>query len=314
MNLSLQTTPPIFILGPTAVGKSAVAIELALKIRGEIVSADSMSIYRGMNIGTAKPTLKERRGVPHHLLDTLTIHQACDVALFQKLACSASSEIQARGAQPVVVGGSGLYLRALTQGLFEGPGKDEKIRNELEKLNTQTLRQHLVQTDPMASQKIDAHDRKRMIRALEFFTVTGYSISKVQTQWKNDATKNLNGTFQKSILIGLNRPREELYQRCNARVDLMFAQGFIEEVQVLVKQGLKNTPTACKAIGYPEVMHFLDGELALDQTIALVKQKTRNFAKRQLTWFKKEPGMIWLNLSEKDSLTMIVERILQTSP
>ena len=301
--MNFQDNPLIFLLGPTAVGKSELAIELALGIGGEIVSADSMQIYRGMDVGTAKPLLKERRGILHHLMDVLDIHERCDVARFRKLAHTAILDIRKRGAQPIIVGGSGLYVRALTQGLFEGPGRNEKVRADLDELDTKALHERLKEMDSDAAARIKPQDRRRMIRALEFFMTTGQMISTVQIQWNQEGDKM---GYQ---LIVLNRPRVELYRRCDARVEAMFSSGFIDEVRDLMERGLKNSPTAAKAIGYREVMQHLSGELALNETIECVKKSTRNFVKRQLTWFRREPNVKWMDLSEKDSALAIASRI-----
>jgi len=301
--VNFQDNPLIFLLGPTAVGKSELAIELALGIGGEIVSADSMQIYRGMDVGTAKPLLKERRGILHHLMDVLDIHERCDVARFRKLAHTAILDIRKRGAQPIIVGGSGLYVRALTQGLFEGPGRNEKVRADLDELDTKALHERLKEMDSDAAARIKPQDRRRMIRALEFFMTTGQMISTVQIQWNQEGDKM---GYQ---LIVLNRPRVELYRRCDARVEAMFSSGFIDEVRDLMERGLKNSPTAAKAIGYREVMQHLSGELALNETIECVKKSTRNFVKRQLTWFRREPNVKWMDLSEKDSALAIASRI-----
>jgi tRNA dimethylallyltransferase len=295
---------PIFLLGPTAVGKTEVSLELARRIGGEVVSADSMQIYRGMNIGTAKPSLAERKGIPHHLMDVMEIDQHCDVAQFQALATAAIHEIILRGAQPIVVGGSGLYLRVLTRGLFEGPGRDEALRGELEKLETSALYQRVREVDPTAAEKIESRDRKRLIRALECFMLTGKPISVFQTQWKEDAVKS-----PKSCLIGLTRSREDLYRRCDQRVDRMFQQGFVEEVANLMKLGLATTPTACKAIGYPDAMKLVLGQISLEEAIQLIKRRTRNFVKRQLTWFRQEPNILWIEVLESETTPMIVSRI-----
>jgi tRNA dimethylallyltransferase len=297
----------IFLLGATAVGKTSVAIELALRVGGEIVSADSMQLYRGMNIGTAKPSLEERRGVPHHLFDILNINEHCDVALFRKQANDAIEAIQSRNAVPIVVGGSGMYVRALTRGLFEGPGRDESFRDQLNQLQIEDLRKCLVDTDPIAAAKIGVNDRKRILRALEIFHLTGKSITELQNEWGP-----LQSEISDQILImGLSRPREELYRRCNLRVDRMFELGFVDEVRLLVNEGLDKSPTASKAIGYAEVINHLKGEIDLPKTIELVKQKTRNFVKRQLSWFKKESGVQWLELSEQDDEVSIVSRIVE---
>ncbi len=304
--MSQKDASLIFILGPTAVGKSEVAMELASKIGGEIVSADSMQVYRGMDIGTAKPTLLERRGIPHHLLDILDISQPYDVAQFRELAYTAITDIRHRGIQPIIVGGSGMYIRSLAQGLFEGTGKNEKIRSRLETLDKAELYQKLVEIDPLAAKKIHAHDKKRVVRAIEFFMETETPISASQTQW---IQTNIKVNDPKNILIGLNRPRKELYRRCDTRVDAMFAKGFVEEVRELMNRGLEKSLTAGKANGYPEVIQLLNGKLTLEISVVLVKQRTRNFAKRQLTWFKKEPGIQWLDLSENGTTSIIAAKI-----
>lgn len=303
----------LFLLGPTAVGKSETAIELALKIRGEIVSADSMQVYRGMNIGTAKPTLDERRGIPHHLFDILDIHELCDASKFCGRARAAISEIQARGNLPIIVGGSGLYVRALSQGLFEGPGRDEKLRMELETLTNSDLHQKLLETDLKAAARINLNDRKRMIRALEVFAMTGQSISASQTQWHQENSSSSIGSFlgSKERFFILNRPREELYHRCDLRVDKMFDQGFTEEVKMLMEQGLANSPTASKAMGYRDVMDYLEGKLTYDEAVNSVKKRTRNFVKRQLTWFRREPKGQWLNFLENEASPTIASAILK---
>lgn len=297
----------VFLVGPTAVGKSGIAVELALRLQGEIISADSMQIYRGMDIGTAKPSLAERRGIPHHLLDILEIDQPFDVAQFRTLAHSIIVEINARGKLPIIVGGSGLYVRSLTQGLFEGPGKDVCLRRELETLDNNTLHQRLFKVDPAAASKIEANDRRRTIRALEVFLITQNPISTRQTQWKIQE-KILPGEI---YLIGINRLREELYQRCEMRVDSMFSQGFIEEVRQLLERGLLQSPTASKAIGYAEVIRYLKGEFTFEQTIKLIKQRTRNFAKRQLTWFRREFTIQWLEIAKNNTTSMVISQILK---
>lgn len=295
---------PIYILGPTAVGKTEISVELALQIQGEIVSADSMQLYRGMDIGTAKPSIKDRKGVTHHLFDVLDIDQHCDVASFRQFALKAISEIQGRGKAPIVVGGSGMYVRSLTQGIFEGPGRDEKIRSELEHYTTEELRTKLGRVDPVSAERIGLNDRKRMLRALEYHAITGKPISAQQTEWKKDKQAPL-----RNDLFCLMRGRDELYRRCDARVEEMFKLGFIDEVRKLADRGLEKSPTASRAIGYPEVLRHLKGELSLEEATELIKKKTRNFVKRQISWFKTEPGLRWLEIDDK-TLPGIIESIM----
>lgn len=293
--------PWLVLVGATASGKSEVAVELAREVQGEIVSADSMQIYRGMNIGTAKPSLKERRGVPHHLFDVLDLDQRCNVADFRMRALEAIASIQSRGGKALLVGGSGLYIRALTQGLFEGPGRDERLRTQLEGLGTEELRQRLLKVDPISAKKMEEGDRRRIIRALECHALTGRPISTLQTQWNEKKGWRI---------VGLNRSRDELYERCDTRVDRMFREGFVEEVELLMSRGLETSPTASRAIGYVEIMRYLRGELSWDETVKIVKQKTRNFVKRQWTWFRKEPGIHWIEIKRGESSISISQRIL----
>jgi len=303
----MRDEPLIFLAGPTAAGKSEVAVELALRIGGEIVSADSMQVYRGMDIGTAKLPPAERRGVPHHLLDVLEVAEDWDVAKFRKLAQAAMDDIRARHARPIIVGGSGLYMRALLRGLFEGPGRDETARARLETLDTPTLRRQLEQADPAAVARIHSNDRRRMIRALECFAITNRPISEMQTQWRaNSEFRIPNSEFQ---LIGLQRPRPEIYGRCDRRVDLMMERGLIGEVKNLLQRGLKPDSTAGKAIGYAEAICYLAGEFSFENMIKKVKQRTRRFAKHQWTWFRHETGIRWLDMAETETTGQIVDRL-----
>lgn len=293
-----------FLLGPTAVGKTEIAVEIASRLGCEIISADSMQLYRGMDIGTAKPGIDERGGVAHHLFDVLEISEHCDVSRFRDLATAAMEDVVGRGRSPLIVGGSGMYIRVLTQGLFEGAGRDPEIREVLEKLETSALRERLESVDRPAFLRIEANDRRRIIRALEYQEATGEAISTRQTQWGQQCSPEGNRR-----LIGLLRPREDLYRRAEARIDLMFKRGWLEEVRGLLPKGLAKSMTASKAIGYPEVMRLLAGELKADEAKDLIKIKTRQFIKRQLSWFRKEPAIEWFHLSEGDDAATIATLI-----
>ncbi|MDD2709989.1 MAG: tRNA (adenosine(37)-N6)-dimethylallyltransferase MiaA [Verrucomicrobiae bacterium] len=299
--------PVIFLTGPTAAGKSGAAVELALQLDGEIVSADSAQVYRGMDIGTAKLPPEERRGVPHHLLDILDVTESWDAARFRRLAIEAIAAIRSRNRQPLVAGGSGLYVRAVTRGLFDGAGRDEKVRSQLEQIETTVLRQKLVQADPAAAARISANDRRRMIRALECHQVTGQPISAMQTQWAASQPPPPDiGPFQ---IIGLERSRPEIYDRCNRRVDLMLKNGLVDEVRTLLTKGLVADSTAGQAIGYAEIIAHLRGEYPLDTAAERIKQRTRHFAKRQWTWFRREPGLKWLAITPDESVASVARRI-----
>lgn len=274
---------PIFLVGPTAVGKSEVALLLAEELKAEIVSADSMQVYRGMDIGTAKPTPEERARVPHHLIDVVEVGEPFDVARYRELAVAAIAEIQQRRRLPLVVGGSGMYLRALSEGLFAGPSADPKRRAALESQPAEQLFARLREVDPVSAARIPMGNKRRLVRALEVFEVTGKPLSTQQKQWSNE---------QRSTMILLERDRAELYARIEQRVDWMFDNGLIEETQRLLAQGLAQNSVARVAAGYKETMEHLHGARDLAQTKHLVKQRTRQLAKRQLTWFRHQAKVI----------------------
>lgn len=290
----------IYVVGPTAVGKSEVGVELALRLGGEILSADSMQVYRGMDLGTAKPTLAERRGVPHHLLDALDVGERCDAARFRQMALEAARGIAARGRRPIVVGGTGLYVRALARGLFEGPGRDEALRAKLEGLTSEELWSRLEKADPAATARMKDRNRRRMIRALEVFEQTGRPISEAQTQW---------AAAEGPPMFGLSREREDLRRRCDVRVERMFARGFVDEVRALAARGLAVSPTAAKAIGYADVLRFLGGEGDEKDLIGTIQRRTWQYARRQMTWFRREPGITWIECGADESPSAIAERV-----
>ncbi len=282
------------IIGPTAVGKTEIAINIALCINGEIVSVDSRQIYRKMDIGTAKPTLEQINIVPHHLIDCVEPDEYFSVADYQKLADKAIKDIQNRGKVPMLVGGSGMYFRAVIDGLFEGPEADkdfrDKLKAEAEEKGIEYLYEKLKIIDPQASKNIHHNDLTRIIRALEVFELSGIRISELQTQWNGSKTR------YDFIAFGLNRPRRELYERIEARVDNMITDGLLDEVRLLSSYS-RNLP-AMNCFGYKEFFDYLDGKYNLKEAIRLVKQNTRRYAKRQLTWFRKDTRIKWIDLSE----------------
>lgn len=290
----------LYLVGPTAVGKSEVAIELALRLGGEVISADSMQVYLGMDLGTAKPTVAERRGVPHHLLDVFDLAERCDAARFRALALEAAGGIVARGKVPIVAGGTGLYVRALARGLFEGPGRDEALRAKLEAITSEELWARLERADPASAARMKDRNRRRMVRALEVFEMTGRPISEAQTQWDAAAAPPM---------FGLVRGREDLRKRCDARVERMFARGFVDEVRALAARGLAASPTASKAIGYADVLRFLAGKLAEKDLVVTVQRRTWQYARRQMTWFRRETGITWIECAEGESPSATAERV-----
>ena len=301
-------SPLICIVGPTAVGKTEIAIQLAQHLDAEIVSLDSRQIYREMDIGTAKPTLDQRGAVPHHLIDCVAVDQPFSVAEYQRLADRAIEEIRERGKRAMAVGGAGLYFRGLIDGLFDGPGADAEIRAKLQREADEhgnvVLHERLRQCDPETADRVHPNNRVKVIRALEVYELTGKPISALQEQWKMNEPRYLFRAF------GLNMPREALYRRIEERVDHMVETGLIEEVQGLLNQGYSHNCVAMQSFGYKELIEYLDGKRTFDEAAALLKQNTRRFAKRQLTWFCNDPRIEWLDISEFSSVDGIVDNLL----
>jgi tRNA dimethylallyltransferase len=297
---------PIFIAGPTAVGKSAAAFALAEKIGGEIITVDSMQVYRGLDIGTAKPTADERKKIPHHLIDVCDLNENFDAAQFIRLAQKAVLEIQSRNKIPIFCGGTGLYFKAFLDGLGEAPPADEKLRAELEALPFETLLAELRERDPAAYEKIDKQNPRRVIRAVEVIRLTGKKFSEQRAEWTSQRSE-VSG----KKLFCFTREQNDLHQRINARVDEMFSRGLVEETRALLQSGLAENKFAMQAIGYRQVVEHLNGERNLPDTIELVKIKTRQFSKRQLTWFRRHGNCEWLELSPGDSLDNILPRLIR---
>ena len=273
-----------FLTGPTASGKSAVSLALAQRLNAEIVSMDSMALYRGMDIGTAKPGQRERGVIPHHLVDILSPHEEFSLATYVAEAERISAEIQTRGRQVLFVGGTPLYLKALLRGIFIGPPADWELRRTLTALAEQgeagELHARLAQVDPTTARRLHAGDTRRIIRALEVFEKTGRPISELQRQFDRARPAS-----QARVFV-LCWPRALLNQRIDRRVDQMFTIGLVDEVRALLDRGTPLGRTASQAVGYREVIQHLRGERPLDETVELVKLRTRQFAKRQMTWFR----------------------------
>jgi tRNA dimethylallyltransferase len=288
-NDNMEAMQTIFVVGPTAVGKSAVALELARMFGGEILSADSMQVYRGMDIGTAKATSEERKAVRHHLLDVCEVTEAFDVKRYVTLA---QSLITSLPSPLIICGGTGLYVRALRRGLFEGPARNPKLRERLEKMSATELFEELQQVDPLTSSRIDRHNPRRLVRALEVFHETGKAIAELQKEWGSEEREVKIGE-RTDVSICLNRDRDDLHARIERRIDAQIAAGWVEEVRRLLTRGLDKNPTAMQAAGYRELVAHVRGELSLDEAVALIKTRTRQLAKRQLTWFRREPQLDW---------------------
>ena len=280
----------LFIVGPTGSGKSKLALMLAQKLNAEIVSADSMQVYKGMNIGTAKPTKMEQKRVPHHLLDSITSRSECSIFRYRKLALNAIQKIEKKGKIPVVVGGSGLYVKALIDGLSPLPGKQIQYRKQLQPLDSLELYERLKKLDPNLAAKVHSNNKKRIIRALEIVETSQMSSSHIKKE-----NHGLNQFGFKPIIFGLNRDRKELYDRIERRVDEMFEEGWIDEVKKLKKTGLSKT--AHYAIGYKEILEYLKGTRSLDDMKMEIKKRTRHLAKKQMTWFRKDERVRWRSIS-----------------
>jgi len=283
--------PPIFLAGPTAAGKSALALELAGLLGGEIVSVDSMQVYRGMEIGTAKPSAADQRRARHHLIDVADLDQSFDAAQFVRLAAAAVRDIQGRGRRPIFCGGTGLYFKAYLEGLGEAPPRDPKVRAQLEAAPLSELLDELQRADPATFAVIDRQNPRRVIRALEVIRLSGQPFSGQRARWET-------APRQTARVIGLTRPAGELVERIHQRVEEMFGRGLVAETESLLRRGLERNPTAMQALGYRQVVEHLRGERGLAETIDLVKIRTRQFAKRQLTWFRRQMRLEWIAPSD----------------
>ena len=284
----------LVILGPTASGKSALAITLARQFSGEIVSCDSVAVYREFDIGTAKPSREQRAIVPHHMLDIVAPDETFTAGDYSRRARAAITEINGRGKLPIVVGGTGLYLRALLEGLFPGPQRSEELRDRLRERaagrGSPYLHQVLGRLDAYAAANIHANDAPKLIRAIEVCLASRARMSEL---WKQRGRDPLRGF--RILRIGLNPPREALYEKINRRAQAMFANGLVEETKALLERyGTAKHMMPLGSLGYRQVGQYLRGELTLEQAVAAAQQGHRNYAKRQMTWFRREPDVNWL--------------------
>jgi tRNA dimethylallyltransferase len=299
----------LVLAGPTAVGKTALAVALARRLGGEIIGADSRQIYRGMDIGTAKPTPEERAAARHHLIDIVDPDQTFSAAEYARAARGCIAEITARGALPILVGGTGLYLRAALRGLFEGPPADPELRERLRELERTrgpgALHERLAEVDPETARHLSPRDIVRIERALEVYELTGRPLS----VWHREHAF-AERPFR-TLYLGLTRERAELYRRIEARVVRMFQRGFVAEVEGLLAAGYGPELPAMSGLGYRTVVRLLRGDLTPAQAVIEVATQTRRYAKRQLTWFRKEPIDTWIRLDETSALPDLVERITE---
>ena len=313
--------PLVIIAGPTAVGKSAAAVSLAEKIGGEIISADSMQVYRGMDIGTAKVTEAEKHGIPHHLIDVMDPHEDYHVVNFQKMAKAAAEEIYSRGKIPILCGGTGFYIQALLYDIefagepveeaekrkyFEALLMEAKQADEQGESGAALLHERLAAVDPEAASEIPAANRKRVTRALEFYELYGKKISEHN---REQARRKESSAYNFRFFV-LTDERERLYRRIDARVDRMFEAGLLQEVEALLKQGVSPSSTAMQGIGYKEVLGVLSGACTEAEARELIKRNSRHYAKRQLTWFRRENAVIWIDIGRTpDVLSELLRHI-----
>ncbi len=311
----MENKRPLLILaGPTAVGKTSVSIELAKAMNGECISADSVQVYRGLDIGSAKVTEAERQGIPHHLIDVIDPSVNYDVSVFQKMAAEAIEKVYAKDKLPILVGGTGFYIQALLYGIDFSEEPDERQQEIRRKLEAEAAEEggpdklyaRLQAVDPASTEKIHAHNVRRVIRALEYYTLHGKPIS------QHNAEERKRPPVYDAAFFVLTDDREKLYARIDSRVDLMLSAGLSEEAGWLRDLGLSPDHTALQGIGYKEMLQYLNGECSLPEAVEAIKKHSRNYAKRQLTWFRREAAAEWIDISkfnyEKDEIVKWIIR------
>lgn len=296
------------IVGPTASGKSKLAIQIAQKLNSEILSADSRQIYKELTIGTAKPTEEELIKFKHHFINHISINENYNVGKFFKEATEIISKLHNENKIPIVVGGTGLYINSLLYGIFEGPSSDNQIRQTLEKelreIGLHSLLKKLEEVDPETHKRIDKNNPRRIIRALEVYYITGKPISLLQKE------KHLKPDY-KNFLFGLNWDRKILYERINYRVDKMIKDGLIDEVKFILNKFGENINVVLQTVGYKEVIQFLKNEITYNEMIELIKRNTRRYAKRQLTWFRKDKNIVWFDVQSEENFENITNKIIE---
>ena len=300
------------LVGPTGSGKTKTAIQICKELNAEIVSMDSMQIYRGMDIGTAKPTKNELASAPHHMIDVADPEQIFTVSMYREMACKVINDILDRGNLPLLVGGTGLYLQAISYDMSLGEkGADSKLREELNKIANQPsgpleLYRRLEAVDPVTAKKLHPNDIRRVIRALEIIETSG------KTKSEQAYEDRIEGPYH-VLVYGLSLPRDQMYARINTRVDQMIESGLVSEVQNLLEKGISPRPEggAMQAIGYKEIVSALNGDITLEQAISLIKQSSRRYAKRQWTWFRHDPRTQWFDWTEFESEKALLDVLIQ---
>jgi tRNA dimethylallyltransferase len=300
-----------FLTGPTAAGKTAAGLELATRLGAEIISMDSMTLYRRLDVGTAKPTPEGRRRVPYHLIDVLDPCEECSLARYLEWAAKACAQIRSRGRHMLFVGGTPLYLKALLRGIFEGPGADWELRrrlqDEVERTGVMHLHDRLRRVDPIAAERLHPNDVRRVIRALEVYELTGVPISEQQQQpWREEESNKGDST-----VFCLALPRAVLYERINRRTEQMFAAGLVDEVRGLAGTEPPLSRAARQALGYKEVFEYLEGTRSYAETVELVQRRTRRFAKHQLSWFRRLPECRFVEVDGDETAEQVALEIIR---
>lgn len=303
-----ERRPLVVLLGPTASGKSRIAVPVAKRFGTEVLTADSRQVYRGMDLGTDKPTMEERQGVPHRLIDLVDPDEPFNTGWFRRVALAEIARLLATKRLPLMVGGTGLYIRTLVRGLCPAPQGDPQVRAELKALANERGRESLYArlglVDPDAAARLHPNDEAKVIRALEVHQLTGQPISVTQQQ------HGFHDAPFSTLLIGLHRPKEALYRRIEERIDWQLAHGMVEETRSLLDRGYGRHLGAMKGLGYRQVATYLAGECDYDEMVRRFKRDTRRFAKRQMTWFRAEPGIRWLPVDEEEPLERTVDRVV----
>lgn len=305
---SIASQPLVVLVGPTAIGKSRIAIEVAQALGTEILTADSTQVYRGMNIGTDTPSEEERQGVPHRLIDLVEPDEPFNVGEFRRQALPEISRLYEKGLLPLVVGGTGLYVRALLHGLWLGPPSDRALREQLEEEARDrgggSMYQELGRVDPVTARRLHPRDTMKVLRALEVYRQTGAPLSKAHEKHGKEVTPF------RALVLGLTMERAALYQRIDQRVDVELAKGLVDETRTLLAKGYSRGLVSMKSLGYRQMAGYLEGEYSFAEAVRRLKRDTRHFAKRQMTWFRKEPGLAWVEVHPDESVQSVTQRIL----
>ena len=300
--------PLVVLVGPTAIGKSRIAIEVAQALGTEILTADSTQVYRGMNVGTDTPSEEDRQRVPHRLIDLVEPDEPFNVGEFRRLALREISRLYEKSLLPLVVGGTGLYVRALLNGLWAGPPSDRTLRRELEEearaRGGDSMYQELGRVDPATARHVHPRDTVKVLRALEVYRQTGVPLSKAHEERRERATPF------RALVLGLTMERAVLYQRIEHRVDVELAKGLVDETRALLAKGYSRDLVSMKSLGYRQMAGYLEGECSFDEAVRRLKRDTRHFAKRQMTWFRKESGLTWVEVQAEESVRSVSQRVV----